>query len=260
MTNEPLQLDEPFQTANAATRTKLADLAERYEEETSRPCADGLTTLRDWMDSSSRFFNPLTCGTCGRVWDYDTPASRCPWESEHPEPDTTVKWTVVGFDTDDGSYAVGSIVGHHNVYGDDDPAGTGTWAEWVATQDGSDGNMPGKIALALREARRINEDIDEDAYSAALADAMLAYTKACTALSMPAQPVVRQGTGNWPSGPVLCEDFDDTGRYAIVWDGGSFWSPDSDENWVDVAAHAANTAAVFAEPINHWAIGLYPRT
>jgi hypothetical protein len=28
-----------------------------------------------------------TCGTCGRSWDYPTPAGRCPHEYDHEEPE-----------------------------------------------------------------------------------------------------------------------------------------------------------------------------
>jgi hypothetical protein len=71
------------------------------------------------------------------------------------EPDTRQAWTVIGYTENYGAeYAIGSVKGHHNAYGDDDPAGMGTWAEWVWTEDDSDGNAPGRIALAQRAAER----------------------------------------------------------------------------------------------------------
>lgn len=54
-------------------------------------CRRCLTPAPDWY----------TCGTCGRRWDYDVPAGRCPWEYLHepePEPDIPEWYWVDGGD------------------------------------------------------------------------------------------------------------------------------------------------------------------
>ncbi len=91
--------------------------------------------------------------------------------------------------------------------------------------------------------------------------ARVAYKQACEALGVPAhEDIVVQGGAAWPAGPVLCEDFEDRGIYAIVWDGGSYWSNgDNVTEWWSVATDAAGRAAgVYAEPFNHWSVALYP--
>lgn len=65
-------------------------------------------------------YGTWTCGTCGRSWDYGTPAGRCPFEYEHEQPSTTIhfgvlhihsRWTLrldwlveEGFETDGDSF------------------------------------------------------------------------------------------------------------------------------------------------------------
>jgi hypothetical protein len=85
------------------------------------------------------------------------------------------------------------------------------------------------------------------------AQALATYRKICKHLGQTPHPdVVEQGT-SWPSGPVLCRDFEgwySTSRWAIVWEGGPY-------EWVVPVSFNVRTA-VFLEPINGFALGLYP--
>lgn len=66
--------------------------------------------------------------------------------------------------------------------------------------------------------------------------------------------VVRQGGDWWPEGPVLCENFEGWTtftRWAIVWEGGPF-------EWVHHVPRDVVPDNVFIEPINGFALGLYP--
>ncbi len=71
--------------------------------------------------------------------------------------------------------------------------------------------------------------------------------------------VHRQGSGVWPTGPILVADFEgwySTNDWAVLWEGGP-------EDWSILSGYGADNrpdypAGVFAERINGYALGLYP--
>jgi len=82
-------------------------------------------------------------------------------------------------------------------------------------------------------------------------EAVKAYRKVCLRYGTTPHPVVRQGMGGWPSGPVLCRDYEgwySTTRWAVIWEGGPY-------DWT--MEHFEEDLGVFVEPINGFALGLY---
>ena len=78
--------------------------------------------------------------------------------------------------------------------------------------------------------------------------------------------VRRQGGLSWPDGPVLCADFEGwstTSDWAVVWEGGP-------HDWTMYVPHGGRTEdfgltvgpidlpGVFCEPVNGFALALYP--
>lgn len=86
------------------------------------------------------------------------------------------------------------------------------------------------------------------------AQALRAYRAICADLGQtPQAEPVEQGGGSWPSGPVLCRDFEGwstTTRWAVVWEEGPY-------EWPLTTSPLARKG-VFTEPVNGWALGLYP--
>jgi hypothetical protein len=89
------------------------------------------------------------------------------------------------------------------------------------------------------------------------AQAVAAYRRVCKQFDeTPHDAVVEQGSGSWPDVPVLVRDFSGysggLSRWAVCWESGPFEWALADR------AKVADSAAVFAEPITSYALGLYP--
>jgi hypothetical protein len=75
--------------------------------------------------------------------------------------------------------------------------------------------------------------------------------------------VYRQGGASWPTGPVLVEDFEDSGHYAVVYEGGPYeWAWLVSQGETDEFGHrwpkAEIPAGVHTECVFSFALGLYP--